>query len=146
MNEANDLSSSPNDHKDVVIDTRQFPRYATSILARVEGDERMRYSRGNVSVGGFCFASPQEVSPGSRVELLFRLPGAGIWLQGRGVTLGCVPGDEGVGIRGRFTEVDVGDTGLLGRWAEVWFHPGDSTGAGDDPDETTVYSTTISPN
>ena len=101
-----------------VVNTRKSPRYHTTVLARTEGESSMHESRGNVSAGGFCFESPEELEPGKVVELLIRLPGAGFWLSARGVVLGCIPKEDSVGIRGRFTQIDVGDAALLFRWIE----------------------------
>ena len=78
----------------------------------------MHESRGNVSAGGFCFESDQELEPGKVVELLIRLPGAGFWLSAKGVVLGCISKEESVGVRGRFTQIDIGDASLLFRWIE----------------------------
>lgn len=104
--------------KPEVVNTRKSPRYHTTVLARAEGESSMQESRGNVSAGGFCFESDQELEPGEVVELLFRLPGAGFWLKAKGVVLGCIPKDDSIGVRGRFTKIDIGDAALLLRWLE----------------------------
>lgn len=99
-----------------VVNTRKSPRYHTTVLARAEGESCMHESRGNVSAGGFCFESDLEFEPGKVVELLIRLPGAGFWLSAKGVVLGCIDYRDSVGVRGRFTQVDVGNAALLFRW------------------------------
>lgn len=104
--------------KNVPVNTRKSPRYHTTVLARTEEESAMHESRGNVSAGGFCFESDQELEPGKVVELLIRLPGAGFWLKAKGVVLGCILKDDSVGVRGRFTKIDVGDASLLLRWIE----------------------------
>ena len=104
--------------KSKVVNTRKSPRYHTTVLARTEGESTMHEARGNVSAGGFCFDSEQELDPGKVVELLFRLPGAGFWLSAKGVVLGCIPKEDSVGVRGCFTQIDVGDAALLFRWIE----------------------------
>jgi hypothetical protein len=76
----------------------------------------MRDSRGNVSAGGFCFEWQCELEAGTTVELLFRLPGAGVWLKGRGRVLGCVRSGDTLSVRGYFTEIELGDTDLLEYW------------------------------
>ena len=98
--------------------TRKSPRYKTTLLARCEKESSMHECRGNVSAGGFCFESPTEIETGTRVEILFRLPGAGVWMSAKGVVLGCVRTDDTVGVRGRFVEIDMGDPDLLARWIE----------------------------
>jgi hypothetical protein len=99
-----------------VVNTRKSPRYHTTVLARTEGESSMHESRGNVSAGGFCFDSDRELEPGKMVELLIRLPGAGFWLSAKGIVLGCILKEDSVGVRGRFTKIDVGDAALLFRW------------------------------
>lgn len=101
-----------------VVNTRKSPRYHTTVLARTEGDSAMYESRGNVSAGGFCFESDRELEPGKVVELLIRLPGAGFWLSAKGIVLGCIQYEDSVGVRGRFTHIDVGNAALLFRWIE----------------------------
>ena len=98
------------------VNTRMSPRYHTTILTRLEGEKAMTERRGNVSSGGFCFEADEELKPGKRVELLFRLPGAGIWLRAQGEVAGCLPQDGWVAIRGKFTEIDVGDAAILTQW------------------------------
>ena len=105
-------------NKTKVVNTRKSPRYHTTVLARTEGESSMQESRGNVSAGGFCFESDQEFEPGKVVELLIRLPGAGFWMSAKGVVLGCIDYEESVGVRGRFTHIDVGNAALLFRWIE----------------------------
>ena len=100
------------------VNTRKSPRYHTTVLSRTEGESYMHESRGNVSAGGFCFDSDRELEPGKVVELLIRLPGAGFWLSARGIVLGCVAKGDSVGVRGRFTKVDMGDAALLFQWIE----------------------------
>jgi hypothetical protein len=104
--------------KNVPVNTRKSPRYHTTVLARTEEESAMRESRGNVSAGGFCFESDRELEPGKVVELLVRLPGAGFWLSAKGVVLGCIQYEGSVGVRGRFTKIDIGDATLLFRWIE----------------------------
>ena len=101
-----------------VVNTRKSPRYHTTVLARTEGESSMHESRGNVSAGGFCFESDQGLEPGKVVELLIRLPGAGFWLSAKGVVLGCIQNEDSVGVRGRFTKIELGDAALLFRWIE----------------------------
>lgn len=101
------------------VNTRKSPRYHTTVLARTEGESAMHESRGNVSAGGFCFESDQVLEPGKVVELLIRLPGAGFWLSAKGIVLGCIQNEDSVGVRGRFTHVDVGNAALLFRWIET---------------------------
>ena len=101
-----------------IVNTRKSPRYHTTVLTRTEEESTMRESRGNVSTGGFCFESDQEIEPGKVVELLIRLPGAGFWLSAKGVVLGCIHKEDSVGVRGRFTKIDIGDATLLFRWIE----------------------------
>jgi len=101
-----------------VVNTRKSPRYHTTVLTRSEGESSMHESRGNISAGGFCFESDREFEPGKVVELLIGLPGAGFWLSAKGVVLGCIHNQESVGVRGRFTQVDVGNAALLFRWIE----------------------------
>ena len=102
----------------VPVNTRKSPRYHTTVLTRTDEESAMHESRGNVSAGGFCFEADQELEPGKVVELLIRLPGAGFWLSAKGVVLGCIHKDDSVGIRGRFTKIDIGDATLLFRWIE----------------------------
>ena len=97
--------------KQVFIYTRSHPRYQTSIYARVEGEKHLRESRGNVSAGGFCFECQEELPPGTQVELLFRLPGAGVWLKGRGQVLASMESADTVAVRGLFTAIDLGELG-----------------------------------
>jgi hypothetical protein len=86
------------------------------MLVRLEGEGTMRECRCNVSVGGFCFEAKRACDPGTQAEVLFRLPGAGVWLKGRGVVLGCVQQEKLVGVRGRFVAIDLVDTNLLEHW------------------------------
>ena len=97
---------------------RRFPRFHTSLFVRGEGEENLKEFRGNVSTGGFCFqaAGADDLVAGKAVELLFRLPGAGIWISARGVILGSNQGEEKQGIRGCFTEIDQGSLALLNQW------------------------------
>jgi hypothetical protein len=104
--------------QDLPANTRKSPRYKTTLLARRDQESSMHECRGNVSAGGFCFESSEEIEAGTRVEILFRLPGAGVWMSAKGVVLGCVRTGESVGVRGRFTEIDMGDPDLLARWIE----------------------------
>ncbi len=132
---------------EVLVYTRSSPRYSTSLLVRVAGEDSMRESRGNVSAGGFCFEGAEELAAGTEVELLFRVPGSGVWLSGKGEVLGCVFDDCSVGIRGQFTEFDLGDTQFLSSWLdEIRALHGDNDARpfGNDPDEIVLFSTTVS--
>jgi hypothetical protein len=121
------------------------------MFARLEGEGTMRECRGNVSVGGFCFEAERACEPGMLAEVLFRLPGAGVWLKGRGVVLGCVQREKSVGVRGRFVAIDLGDTGLLEHWLDsihsLYAAESDDDESREelqeDPQEITLYSTTI---
>ncbi len=99
-------------------DHRRYPRFHTSLFVRCEGEKNLKEFRGNVSAGGFCFQTEEAKAPdpGKSVELLFRLPGAGIWISARGLILGCTPDKEGQGVRGCFTEIDQGSLALLNQW------------------------------
>jgi hypothetical protein len=128
--------------------TRQHPRYSTSILARVENDPVMRESRGNISVGGFCFLADAPLEAGTRIEVLFRMPGAGFWLKGYGQVLASQAQNGSYAVRGRFDTFDGGDPELLRRWSEALarFRPGSQNPANfeqDEPDEVTLFSTLI---
>ena len=134
--------------EDILIYTRQHPRYTTSILARAEGEPTMVECRGNVSVGGFCFLADRPCSPGTRVEVLFRLPGAGFWLKGYGQVLASDARDGSYAVRGQFDTFDGGNPELLRRWSEALarFRPesqNPATAALDDPGELTLFSTLI---
>ena len=97
---------------------RRFPRFHTSLFVRPEGEEDLKEFRGNVSAGGFFVQTRQadDLVAGKTVELLFRLPGAGIWISARGVILGSIQGAESQGVRGCFTEIDQGSLALLNQW------------------------------
>lgn len=128
--------------------TRQHPRYATSIFIRAEAEGCMCECRGNVSLGGFCIEHANALEAGERVELLFRLPGAGFWLRGSGRVLASEPRRAGYAVRGRFESFDSGDPELLRRWTEALarFQPTmarPAPAAGDDPNEITLFSTVI---
>jgi len=97
---------------------RKAQRFNTSLLVRLDGENLLRECRGNVSAGGFCFESDVEIEPGTMIELLVRLPGAGIWIQGQGVVLGIATGGDSLGIRGRFTEIEPGEPDLFGQWLQ----------------------------
>ena len=132
--------------KDLLVYTRQSPRYPTSMFVRCEGERDMRECRGNVSAGGFCFEGAEKLQPGTKVELLFRVPGAGVWLSGAGVILGCVEGDSVLALRGRFTDFDLGDPRFLDGWFDMIRRQRNEKGHTsfiDDPDEVTLYSTTV---
>ena len=131
------------DTEQIAVYTRRSPRYQTTLLVRVNGEASMRECRGNVSAGGFCFEGPGKLDPGTRVEVLFRVPGAGVWLQARGVVLGCVEGSEVTANRGRFTLFELGDTRLLEGWFDM-IHRQQTEGYVDDPDEKTLFSLTVS--
>ena len=98
------------------VNTRMSPRHNTTILTRLEGEMAMTERRGNVSSGGFCFESDRELEVGKHVDLLFRLPGAGIWLRAQGEVAGCERQDGWVAVRGKFTEIDVGDAAIFTQW------------------------------
>ncbi len=128
--------------------TRQHPRYATSIFTRAETEDCMCECRGNVSLGGFCIERATALEPGERVELLFRLPGAGFWLRGSGRVLASEPRRTGYAVRGRFESFDNGDPELLRRWTEALAHfqptmARPAPAAGEDPNEITLFSTVI---
>ena len=58
----------------------------------------------------------EELEIGKHVDLLFRLPGAGIWLRAQGEVAGCEVQDGWVAVRGKFTGIDVGDAAILTQW------------------------------
>jgi hypothetical protein len=134
--------------EEVMIYTRQSPRYQTSIFSRVDGESSMCESRGNVSVGGFCFESDRSINPGTRVEVLFRLPGAGFWLKGYGEVLATEPRNDTLVVRGNFIGFDSGDADLLARWTKAIEHYQDGPAVcaledQADPSEEILFSTTI---
>ena len=98
------------------VNTRKSSRHNTTILIRLDGELAMTERRGNVSAGGFCFEADRELEMGKTIELLFRLPGAGIWLRAQGEVAGCEVLDGWVAVRGKFTEIDVGDAAILNQW------------------------------
>ena len=72
----------------------------------------------DLSAGGLGAVCDSPIEPGTMVELLVRLPGAGIWIQGKGVVLGSATGGDSLGIRGRFTEIELGEPNLFGQWLQ----------------------------
>ena len=99
--------------------TRRWPRYPTTFVICADG--WAIESRGNVGVGGFCFEADDTMSTGSQIDLLFRLPGAGIWLKGSGTVLGCTKKDNHICIRGQFTHIEKGTPDMLDHWLRTFF-------------------------
>ncbi|HOX44312.1 MAG TPA: PilZ domain-containing protein [Myxococcota bacterium] len=137
---------------EVPLYTRISPRYQTTMLVGVEGEPALREHRGNVSVGGFYFEAERPYEPGTLLELLVRLPGAAFWLKGRGRVLSCEPQGSGVGVRGNFVDLDLGNTTSLREWLESidQAYPEKDPAAGprqvvEDPREETVLCVTTDP-
>ncbi len=99
---------------------RKTPRHNTTVLVRIRPDECLHECRGNVSVSGFYFESPASIADGAVIELLFRLPGAGVWLQGRGIVVSCNLFEQAIGIRGTFLEIEPGDLAELSHWLDAF--------------------------
>jgi hypothetical protein len=146
-----DDRSSPEEAAEVAVYTRTSPRHQTTLLVGVEGEPGMREHRGNVSVGGFFFESCQAYEPEALLELLVRLPGAGIWLRGRGRVLGCEPAGPALGVRGAFVDLELGDRHSLGEWlrsiqqACEEIAPGDRPAVVEDRREETVLAVETDP-
>ncbi|MBW1871538.1 MAG: hypothetical protein JRJ19_05705, partial [Deltaproteobacteria bacterium] len=83
------MSTDSIGEEEIVVYTRKSSRYNTTMLIRYGPVDSMRETRGNVSAGSFCFESESELEPGIKIEILFRLPGAGVWMSARGIVLGC---------------------------------------------------------
>jgi len=110
------MSTDSIEGDEVVVYTRKSSRYNTTMLIRYGPVDSMRETRGNVSAGGFCFESESELEPGIKIEVLFRLPGAGVWMSARGTVLGCYHQDDSICVRGSFTDFDMGNPEILIEW------------------------------
>ncbi|MBW1807053.1 MAG: PilZ domain-containing protein [Deltaproteobacteria bacterium] len=103
-------------------DTRDSPRFNTTMFARCFNELNMLECRGNISASGFCFETSTEPNVGSLVDLLLRLPAAGFWVRARGKVLGCEKVDDGIRVRGKLMEIDIGDAGFLIEWLDSIRH------------------------
>ena len=97
---------------------RISPRYNITMYAQYQAGGPFIERRGNISIGGFCFEGEKNYTPGSVLDLLFRLPGSSEWIHARGEVLGQTESHGFLGIRGRFVEIDFEDERRLARWLD----------------------------
>jgi hypothetical protein len=97
---------------------RESPRYNITMFARYQGEGPFIERRGNIGIGGFCFEGEKEYLPGTRVDLLFRLPGTQTWIHARGRVLGTTDNHGYLGVRGHFTSIEFEDERMLARWID----------------------------
>ncbi len=140
-------------HKDgkesLIIDTRAHPRYATTMMVRATGQNTMFESRGNISLGGFFFGSKVSMPVDLQVEILFRLPGAGLWMKAYGQVIQSEITDGGWAVRGVFKEFDPADIKAINTWMQFITLSKDNNESqvpflAQDPTETTLFSTEFS--
>jgi len=65
---------------------RESPRYNITLYAQYHVGGPFIERRGNVSIGGFCFEGEIAYSPGTELDLLFRLPGTKEWIHASAAT------------------------------------------------------------
>jgi hypothetical protein len=97
---------------------RNSPRYNITLYAPYQAGGSFIERRGNISIGGFCFEGEKSYTPGTTLDLLFRLPGTGEWIHARGQVLGQTETQGFLGIRGCFTRIDFEDERRLARWLD----------------------------
>ncbi|MBN2497812.1 MAG: PilZ domain-containing protein [Deltaproteobacteria bacterium] len=96
---------------------RLSPRYELVIYAPYGGQGPLVARRGNVGIGGFCIEGERQLTPGSRMELHFCLPGDH-WIQVQGEVLGQLQCRGRIGVRGRFVDLRFADERRLARWLD----------------------------
>ena len=97
---------------------RSSPRYNITLYAQYLAGGPFIERRGNISIGGFCFEGERDYTPGTPVEVLFRLPGCKEWIHARGEVLGQTEAHGFLAIRGHFTDIDFDDERVLARWLD----------------------------
>jgi len=97
---------------------RESARYNITLFARHKGMGTFIERRGNVGIGGFCFEGECEYEPGTRVDLLFRLPGTTTWIHAGGTVLGHTRAYNWLGIRGCFDDISFENQRMLARWLD----------------------------
>jgi hypothetical protein len=99
---------------------RDSPRYDINLYARRVPGGTFVERRGNIGIGGFCFEGERDFAPGSRVDLLFRLPGTRDWIHAQGLVLGTTYAHGFLGVRGRFDDeqFDLEKQRQLARWID----------------------------
>jgi hypothetical protein len=99
---------------------RDSPRYDITLYARLLPGGTFVERCGNIGIGGFCFEGEQDFAPGTRVELLFRLPGTQDWIHAQGLVLGTTQARGFWGVRGKFDDeqFDFEKQRLLARWID----------------------------
>ncbi len=133
----------------LIIDTRAHPRYATTMMVRAEDKNAMFETRGNISLGGFYFESRLPMHLGMQIEILFRLPGAGLWMKGYGEVIGGQNTETGWAVRGVFKEFDPADLKALNTWMQFIAFSDDRNSpklpfSTQYPAETTIFTTEFS--
>ncbi len=97
---------------------RTSARYNITLYAQYQAGGPFIERRGNISIGGFCFEGELTYTPGTTLDLLFRLPGSSEWIHAHGEVLGQTETHGFLGIRGQFTEIEFEDERRLARWLD----------------------------
>ena len=103
------------------VERRESPRYRVILFARPRGEGEFWDYRGNVGIGGFYFEGDEMVAEGTEMEIFFQLPNTCTWILARGIVIGQVELDYGVGLRGKFTEMTFEKERHLARWLDSMY-------------------------
>ncbi len=101
---------------------RDFPRHDTSFFVScVDNPIDFQICRGNVSKSGFFIHNfkPTDdlcLSPGNELNLVFRLPGAGVWIKSTGLILYLDTQNNVFEMRGKLLRHDPIDLSILKNW------------------------------
>ena len=98
---------------------RNSPRYPARLYVAYEGGGPLVARRGNLGIGGFCFEGERIYNPGSRVEVVFRLPGSRRRFRAAGEVLGHTTAYGYLGVRCHFTALDFTAERALARWLDA---------------------------
>ena len=107
--------------RDKSAERRESPRYQVILFARPRGQGEFFDYRGNVGIGGFYFEGDELLEEGCEMEIFFQLPSSCTWILARGIVLGQVDLEYGVGLRGEFTEMAFEKERHLARWLDSMY-------------------------
>ena len=113
------LKSEPSDsisRVDSDIRFQKSPRYSTVMLIQQVGGKVMGRRNCNITSGRFFIPQSGELEAGARLEMVFRLPGSGLWMRGRGVICKSIDNKDNEYACGRFTEIEPGNKRFLATW------------------------------
>jgi len=103
------------------LERRESPRYRVIMFARPTGQGEFWDYRGNVGIGGFYLEGDEKIVEGTEMEVFFQLPNTCTWILARGIVVGHVDLDYGVGMRGKFTEMTFEKERHLARWLDSMY-------------------------